>query len=75
MMEKLIIGIICTVISPIVTIRNYREIRKYNEGFREKRRYSNKCNYYDGPAKGQIILSVISFILGLALLIEYFSGG
>ena len=74
-MEKLIIGIICTVISPIVTIRSYREIRKSNKSFREKRKYLNKRDYHDGPIKGQLVLSVIGFILGLFLLMEYFSGG
>lgn len=74
-MEKLILGIICTVVSPIIMFRSYREMRKNNANYREKRKHTSKKDYFDGPTKGQLILATVGFFMGIFLLVEYFSSG
>ena len=72
-MVKLILGIICTIITPIVMFKNLREVRKYESSFRNSKKHSPKSDYQTGGLnKTGLVLAVFTFFLGLYLLYEYF---
>jgi hypothetical protein len=69
-MVKLILGIICTIITPIVMIKNIREVRKYESSFRNS---SPKSDYQTGDLnKTRVVVAIFIFLIGLYLLYEYF---
>lgn len=74
-MEKLILGIISTIITPIVIIRSYLEMRKYESDYRASKKHKQKRGYSAGLNKSRLLAAVFTFFLGIYLLYEYFSGG
>lgn len=63
-MEKLILGIISTIITPIV-LYNY---------YKTKKKYSKKEDHTHAGLERQLIFAVFTFFMGIYLLYEYFSG-
>lgn len=64
-MEKLILGIISTIITPIILYNYYKTKKKYNK----------EDGHTHAGLERQLLFGVFTFFMGIYLLFEYFSGG
>ncbi|WP_290873876.1 hypothetical protein [Gracilimonas sp.] len=72
-MEKLILGIISTLITPFVIWYSFQERRKYETDYRRSKKLSPETDRDSGGLNVLGLLGgVFTFILGLYLLYEYF---
>ena len=72
-MEKLILGIISTLVTPFVIWKSFREMRDYEVDYRRSKKLSPDSDYQTGGInRGQLFLAVVGFFIGLYLLYEYF---